>query len=60
MTELTNKEIVELWNSGIVLGAKKEQERIIKLLEESACCQDECSFHEELKNMIALIKGENK
>lgn len=39
-------------------GEKRERERIIKLLEESACCQDECSFHEELTNMIALIKGE--
>lgn len=41
-------------------GAVQERERIIKLLEESACCQDDCSFHEELKNMIALIKEENK
>jgi hypothetical protein len=40
-------------------GIKTEQERIIKLLEDSACCQDDCSFHEELENMIALIKGEN-
>lgn len=41
-------------------AVERERERIIELLKESACCQDECSFHEELTNIIALIKGEQK
>jgi hypothetical protein len=48
----------EMLSNKIAEGASKEQDRIIKLLEEDCGCHDlyTCIAH----SFIALIKGENK
>jgi len=57
---------VDWWNSGIEAGAKSEQERIIKLLQEMqetalATGSDKgTQTGWVLENAIVLIKGENK
>jgi hypothetical protein len=45
--------------AGLVEGANRERERIIKLLEEAEC-QGEDDWCNTIEQAIALIKGENK
>ena len=45
---------------GEYMGALREQERIIKLLEADKCaCHPDCDSYEITKETIALIKGGN-
>jgi hypothetical protein len=62
MSELTTEQLTQLYQDWSAMGEKREQERIIKLLESSrqpcdcgdACGQWDAGFDEA----IALIKGE--
>ncbi len=57
MTE--TEAIRQNYELGVVAGEAREQQRIIKLLEEAEC-QGEDDWCGTIEQVIALIKGENK
>jgi predicted Zn-dependent protease len=60
MSELNEAQLTQLYEDWTALGAKREQERIIELLESVYDYPRGWDYDNPIASVIALIKGENK